>query len=80
MSVDVDEAVELSAQAMAGRTVEDEDGVEAFEIGDGEERVRITHEIGNPELAAAQITALGHALILHAERIRGRNRVEVSWT
>jgi hypothetical protein len=80
MSAELDEAVELSAQAVAGRTVADEDGVESFEISDGEERVRITHEIGNPEAAARRLTELAHAAVLHAERIRGRNRAEVSWT
>ena len=78
--MNVDEAVELSAQAVTGRTVVDEDGVECFELGDGEERVRITHEIGNPELAARRIAELAHALHLHAERIRGKSRAEVSWT
>lgn len=80
MDVEVDEAVELSAQNATGRTVVDEDGVESFEISDEGARVLLSHEIGNPELAARQLTGLAHAIILHAERIRGRNRAEVSWT
>lgn len=81
MDVEVDEAVELSAQNVVGRTVADEDGVEGFELSDDEGvRVLLSHEIGNPEVAARRLVELANALHLHAERIRGRNRVEVSWT
>lgn len=69
----------LSAQNITGESVED-DGELMFWIEDGEAAVELTHEIGDPELAARRLTDLGHALILHAERIRGRHRAEVSWT
>jgi hypothetical protein len=78
--MDVDEAVELSSQALTGRTVTDEDGVESFEITDGEQAIVLTHEIGSPELAARRLNDLAHALNLHAERIRGRSRAQVAWT
>lgn len=78
-AVELDEAVTLSAQAVSGQTVEEE-GVEFFEISDGEGVVLLSHEVGNQELAARRLTDLAHAIILHAERIRGRHRAEVSWT
>jgi hypothetical protein len=79
-SVDVEAITTLTAQHVVGRTVED-DGELSFWVEDGGgTAVELTHEIGNPELAARRITELANALHLHAERIRGRNRVEVSWT
>lgn len=71
---------ELSAQRVKGQTVTDEDGVEEFEISDGEDVVVLSHEVGDPEAAARALDDLANALRLHAERIRGRNRVEVAWT
>lgn len=69
----------LTAQHVTGKTVED-DGELMFWVEDGEAAVELTHEIGDPELAARRIDELAHALHLHAERIRGRSRAEVSWT
>lgn len=80
MAVELDVAVELSAQALTGRTVVDDEGVESFEISDGQDLVVLSHEFGSPELAARHLTELANALHLHAERIRGRSRAEVSWT
>lgn len=70
---------DLSAQRVKGRTVTDDDGVEEFEITDGEGVVVLSHEVGDPEVAARAVDALANALHLHAERIRGRSRAEVSW-
>lgn len=79
-AVEIDAITTLSAQGVAGETVE-EDGELTFWIEDGGGvAVELTHEIGDPELAARRITELANALHLHAERIRGRNRAEVSWT
>ncbi len=76
---EVESITSLSAQNLTGETVE-EDGELLFWIEDGEAAVELTHEIGDPELAAARLMELANALHLHAERIRGRNRAEVSWT
>lgn len=70
----------LTAQHVTGRTVED-DGELSFWVEDGGGvAVELTHEIGDPEAAARAVDDLANSLRLHAERIRGRNRVEVSWT
>jgi hypothetical protein len=79
MTPEVESITSLSAQNITGKTVDD-DGELLFWIEDGEAAVEVSHEIGDPEVAARRLTDLGQAMILHAERIRGRNRVEVSWT
>lgn len=79
-AVEIEAITSLSAQHVVGRTDED-DGELRFWVEDGgSTAVELTHEFGDPETAARQLTDLGHALILHAERIRGRNQAEVSWT
>lgn len=77
---DLDQSVLMSAQTITGRTHVDEDGTESFVLDDGEEQVEVSHEVGDPDTAARALDALAKALTLHAERIRGRNRAEVSWT
>lgn len=73
------EAPMLLAQALGGHTAVDKDGFESFLIYDQQDAVEICHEESNPELAADRITDLAHALVLHAERIRGRARREADW-
>lgn len=77
--LDLDELVDLSAQRVRGKTIVDDDGVEEFEITDGEGIAVLSHEVGDPETAARALDDLANSLRLHAERIRGRNRVEVNW-
>lgn len=74
------EVVPLSAQHLLGETEEAEDGGLVFCISDEEQLIEISHEIGDPELAAKKLTEVANALHLHAERIRGAVRAEVSWT
>ena len=79
-TVEIESITSLTAQHVAGQTVED-DGQIAFWIEDGGgSAVELTHEMGDPEAAARRVDELANALHLHAERIRGRHRAEVSWT
>jgi hypothetical protein len=71
---DLDEAITLSAQHLTGREVDDE-GTLLFRLTDGDEAVDLTHEIGDPEAAAAAMDRVAAGLRAHAERIRARVRL-----
>lgn len=65
------EAVALSAQHIIGESAE-EDGVLSFWLTDEEEVVEISHEIGDPDAAAAALFKLADKIRAHAEDIRAR--------
>jgi hypothetical protein len=71
---------ELSAQDLTGRT-RTEDGQLLFVLGDGESRVEISDEIGDPEVAACAAEAVAAELRAYAARIRYRTRLRTAgWT
>lgn len=69
---DADEPVTLSAQHLTGKTTNVGEGVYVLRLGDGEQAVDITHEIGDPQIAAMRLEALVIAVREHAYRIRMR--------
>lgn len=71
---------ELSAQDLSGRTAI-EDGRLLFVLGDGESRVEISDEIGDPDVAACAAEAAAAELLAYAARIRYRTRLRTAgWT
>lgn len=74
-------AVALSAQDATGESVTDDDGQLLFWICDEDQGVELTHEIGDPEVAARALHQLADKLHQHAEQIRYRARQRTAgWT
>lgn len=77
---EIEAIIGLSAQHVTGQTVED-DGELMFWVEDGESAVELTHEIGDPEVAAQALLRLADKLREHAERIQYRRGTRsAGWT
>lgn len=63
------EVAQLSAQHIGGETVIDDDGTMLFFIGDEENGVEITDEIGDPREAVRRLFQLADAIRAHAVRL-----------
>jgi hypothetical protein len=83
--VDVEEAVALSAQHVAGEPIEEDGELIAFRLSDGDSLVvDLEHEIGDPDAAAQALLKLADKLRAHAadllERGYGRRVRTSGWT
>jgi hypothetical protein len=74
MNGEPDEALTLSAQHLEAQSHE-EDGVWVLRLGDGEQAVEITAEIGDPRVAADRFEELARVASRHAAHVRLRSRV-----
>lgn len=74
MSTEPDEALTLSAQHLEAESRQ-EDGVWILRLGDGEQAVEITAEIGDPRTAAERFEELAQVAARHAAYVRLRSRV-----
>lgn len=68
---ETDEPLTLSAQHLTAATAAI-DGVHVLRLSDGEQTVDISHEIGDPVIAAMRLEQLINAAREHAYRIRMR--------
>jgi hypothetical protein len=71
--------VELAARHLTATPATDE-GVLTLELGDGEDTVVISHEIGDREESARRLLAVAEQLRRHALRIRREARQSQGWT
>lgn len=71
--------VELTARHLTAQPVVD-DGVLVLELGDGEDTVVISHEIGDREESARRLLAVAEQFRRHALRIRREARQSQGWT
>jgi hypothetical protein len=74
VSTEPDEALALSAQHLEIESRQ-EDGAWILRLGDGEQTVDITAEIGDPRLAADRLEELARVAARHAAHVRLRSRV-----